>query len=502
MKRVLLLIVLQIIAITSFAQSSTVTLVVSGEGATKQDATAMALRAAIEQAFGAFVTSNTAMLNDEIVRDEIATVSSGNIESYTEVSAYQIKELWEITVKAKVCINKLVNYVKAHGAQVEFDGQSFAMQMKMDKLNKENEIVALEAFLEKVHMFCSEYNLADYSLNVDKPSQNRQSGNYNVYCKIITTPNSNFKTLQNFAKSTFESLYVPYDVYSREDKNGNAVFLCDEPFPGLEAKYRYNKMKYSLRNDVWDNVKQRINMELSSNINRFRVDRIEVNGHIHSRYSRSLKSEQQREYWRFELTEDEIYNTREFRVVPDLEADKILACDAVDLGLSVKWSNINFRTTKAQPYGLYTSHSSFSGYGTGEHFSIMNWDLTRDTICCDNGYNWRMPTEAEWKELIDENNCSWVWTDNYDGSGSAGYIVTSKKVGYTDKYIFLPSAGYSDEDEYRYRTVVGDYNIKPDGGYYWSSEWHMEFNSDNLPKISSSSRRNCSIRLVTDRDSQ
>ena len=49
------------------AQPNEVSLVVTGEGATKEEATNNALRSAIEQAFGVFVSANTEILNDEIV---------------------------------------------------------------------------------------------------------------------------------------------------------------------------------------------------------------------------------------------------------------------------------------------------------------------------------------------------------------------------------------------------------------------------------------------------
>lgn len=49
-----------------------VTLTVNGQGQTKEQATTNALRSAIEQTFGVFVSSNTQILNDDLVKDEIA----------------------------------------------------------------------------------------------------------------------------------------------------------------------------------------------------------------------------------------------------------------------------------------------------------------------------------------------------------------------------------------------------------------------------------------------
>lgn len=62
-----------------------VTLVVSGDGRNKEDATKIALRSAIEQVYGAFVSANTSLLNEEITKDEIVTISSGNIKEYKEL---------------------------------------------------------------------------------------------------------------------------------------------------------------------------------------------------------------------------------------------------------------------------------------------------------------------------------------------------------------------------------------------------------------------------------
>ena len=79
MRKILFFCLSIIICNLAFAQPSEVTLVVTGEGATKEEATNNALRSAVEQAFGVFVSANTEILNDEIVKDEIASISSGNI---------------------------------------------------------------------------------------------------------------------------------------------------------------------------------------------------------------------------------------------------------------------------------------------------------------------------------------------------------------------------------------------------------------------------------------
>jgi hypothetical protein len=89
------------------------------------------------------------------------------------------------------------------------------------------------------------------------------------------------------------------------------------------------------------------------------------------------------------------------------------------------------------------------------------------------GGAWRMPTYAEWTEL--RNNCTWTWTDDYNGTGVKGQIVTSNINGNS---IFLPAAGYRYDVELLF---AGDLD------YYWSSSlygdspesaWDVYFISD------------------------
>ena len=131
MKRLLSLIV-TLFAVTIVSAQDIVTLTVSGQGATKEAATATALRSAIEQAFGVFVSANTEILNDNLVKDEIATVSSGNIQTYSEISCINMSNgEVSVTLSATVSIGKLVAYAKSKGAAAEFAGQTFAMNMKI-----------------------------------------------------------------------------------------------------------------------------------------------------------------------------------------------------------------------------------------------------------------------------------------------------------------------------------------------------------------------------------
>lgn len=166
----------------------------------------------------------------------------------------------------------------------------------------------------------------------------------------------------------------------------------------------------------------------------------------------------------------------------------------VDLGLpsGTLWATCNVGATTPEGYGdyfawgetvtkeIYDGSTYFDTNDGGWGFTKYNYlgrktvlDLEDDAAHVNWGGSWRMPTRAEWQELLD--NCTWTWTTQ---NGINGSKVTSNKAGYTDKFIFLPAAGYRDEDGL---SSVGSY------GGYWSSSldersalyaWILYFGSD------------------------
>ncbi len=152
----------------------------------------------------------------------------------------------------------------------------------------------------------------------------------------------------------------------------------------------------------------------------------------------------------------------------------------VDLGLSVKWATCNVGASKPEDYGDYfawaeTSTKSYysissykyckGDYGTFTKYCTDSEDGTvdnktileseDDVACVRWGGSWRMPTDEELRELV--NNCTWTWTNL---NGTNGYIVTGKKTGYTENSIFLPAAGN--------RAYSSDYDVNSEGNY-WSA---------------------------------
>ena len=148
MKQVLKVMIVVLCLATSFVSKAVatdeITLTVSSDGPTKDDAVKNALRTAIEQSYGAFVSANTSILNDELVKDEIVTVSNGSIKDYKEISSVKTGDgTYSVTLSATVSLPHLITYAKNHGSECEFAGNTFGMEMKLFELQRENELKAL-----------------------------------------------------------------------------------------------------------------------------------------------------------------------------------------------------------------------------------------------------------------------------------------------------------------------------------------------------------------------
>ncbi len=168
--------------------------------------------------------------------------------------------------------------------------------------------------------------------------------------------------------------------------------------------------------------------------------------------------------------------------------------ESVDLGLSVKWATFNlgafqpemagdyFAWGEAEPYyaaGYAESTTSVWKDGKGAGYTWTSYfdtddngksfikysaesgrnvlDLADDAAHLAWGDKWRIPTSAEFQELIDK--CEW---SKEELNGVIGFRITSRERGYENNSIFMPITGY------RFKTAV--YNNDEDNeGYYWTS---------------------------------
>jgi len=204
---------------------------------------------------------------------------------------------------------------------------------------------------------------------------------------------------------------------------------------------------------------------------------------------------------------------------------------AVDLGLSVRWANINVGATTATGYGTYFAWGEVTGcqrgsdgtscipatmdgypsswiggknsnYVSGNSKTMFGWSSYKwgdsnsnfykyvksssngtvdrttlesvdDAAVVNWGGDWRMPTFTEQVELF--NNCYWVYTSSYNGSDINGYIVYKAK-NTSDKGVKVtrgetPSGNYS---------LADNHIFLPFAGYRYGDKFYNDGKDGNI----------------------
>ena len=167
----------------------------------------------------------------------------------------------------------------------------------------------------------------------------------------------------------------------------------------------------------------------------------------------------------------------------------------VDLGLSVKWAKCNVGAETETDYGDYFMWGSTTPNtaeecnwtntpfnGGSSHYNETYFNSVKDMVCpngilakeCDAatqimGGEWRMPTQPELKELLDNTTNEWI--ENYNGSGVNGRKFTASN----GNSIFIPASGY--------RSGSSFYNQGRDGDFWssslYSGNYRLAFYFDN-----------------------
>lgn len=133
--------------------------------------------------------------------------------------------------------------------------------------------------------------------------------------------------------------------------------------------------------------------------------------------------------------------------------------NAIDLGLSVKWSNCNLGASCSEELGNHYAWGEVIPKNIYKLDTYKYYNKTKHTIIYTNNITtiddkWRLPSVQEWSELF--KNCIHKYTESYNNTNVKGIIYTSK---INNNSIFFPFAGYF----YRYEITLKHV------GQYWTN---------------------------------
>jgi len=225
MKRIFLMILLALSCqLNAQDADKTVSIVVSGSGKTQDEAKQNALRSAIEQAFGTFISSKTEILNDNLVKDEIVSVSAGNIKSFKLISeAKTSDDNYSVIVNATISVSKLTTFAESKGITIEFNGELLALNVQQQIVNEKNELLSIKNIAET----CKSILLTsyDFRLSNGKPIQNKSDlSKWEVPIVVDVSFNSNILNFKKYLSQSIVGLSMSADEVSQYSELGKKTY--------------------------------------------------------------------------------------------------------------------------------------------------------------------------------------------------------------------------------------------------------------------------------------
>ncbi|MBR1487453.1 MAG: Ig-like domain-containing protein, partial [Bacteroidales bacterium] len=127
--------------------------------------------------------------------------------------------------------------------------------------------------------------------------------------------------------------------------------------------------------------------------------------------------------------------TRNIGAVNPWDTGDYFAWGETEAKTSYSWNTYKWGTANNE----LTKYNDDSTFGTVDNPAYLYLQADDDAARVNLGPGWLTPQKNDWQWLVD--NCDWEWTDDYEGTGTSGYVVTSTVSGYTTSSIFLPAAG-------------------------------------------------------------
>lgn len=176
----------------------------TGSGKTSEKAKEQCLRNALEQIYGTFISSNTNILNDQLIYDEIVSIASGNINSYEIINETQMLDgTWNVLAKVLVSIEKITSFVESKGFEVEIKGGLYAQNIKQQRLNEEAEIKSIRNLIAIMHEPLQ--NQFDFTITTSEPIVDKKKG-FEIDLKVKGHYNKNADFCADYITKTLKGI--------------------------------------------------------------------------------------------------------------------------------------------------------------------------------------------------------------------------------------------------------------------------------------------------------
>lgn len=229
-----------------------VLLTVTGIGKNFEEAQRQALRDAIMQTCGVFVSASTEVAQDKLKSDAVSTITNGSIKKFAVLSKADLPDGGKaITLRVVVSTRAIKSYFGSENESASIAGELFAFKIKQQQLNEKNEVAAVKDMVKVLRILLQQSLV--YSVSpAGSPSQPDITKDvFSVPIVVSCRFNSNISAFVDYFFSTVRGLALTSEErsdYEGQKRGTYPIALYRGPrfadLPSVISEWRFKDLYF------------------------------------------------------------------------------------------------------------------------------------------------------------------------------------------------------------------------------------------------------------------
>ena len=196
----------------------------SGYGTTEQEAINIALTSALQETLGGYLSSNTKILNDILVKDEISAITDGEVLNYKKLETKKISEQeYFVILDVTITKSKLAKYFSRNEEiTLIFDGEKLQQNLKILAINKTSELNSIKNLLEVADRFLNK--ITNYSFYKNKELPKEKDGKFELEYLVEGKTNINIDELSSLIISSLYKIALDKPQIKKIKKYNQSIY--------------------------------------------------------------------------------------------------------------------------------------------------------------------------------------------------------------------------------------------------------------------------------------
>ena len=178
----------------------------SGYGATEQEAINIALTSALQETLGGYLSSNTKILNDRQIKDEISAITDGEVLNYKKLETKKISEQeYFVILDVTITKSKLAKYFSRNDENsIIFEGDKLKQNLVVLAINKSAEVKSIKNLVEVADGFLNK--ITNYKVYKKEEIPEEEGGKFELEYLVEGKTNINIDELSSLVISSLNKI--------------------------------------------------------------------------------------------------------------------------------------------------------------------------------------------------------------------------------------------------------------------------------------------------------